>query len=304
MVSLPLSLCVCVCVCARGWACACVGEERFSNSNRIIPSDYRILLLLKMPIPTGERFLQPLFCGTQKGRGTPPDSRSQAHQQSTLQTSVQDDNAETDPSANSPRDWFAFVDLKDAYFHIQIKNTFSKCIDAALSPLRASGMRILNYLDDWLILAQSRETLLSNIDTLLRHLESLGLCVNMQKSILIPSQSITYLGVCFDSVEMQAILSSLRHFRLGSSVHLNKLQRLLEQRHVLIRTDNMSVVSYMNHQGGTRSKPLYEQAADLLLWADRIFLSIRAAHIPRSLEPRDGHAFEERDSPRRVEVAP
>ncbi len=51
----------------------------------------------------GERFLQPVFCGTQKERGTLPDSKSQAHQQSALQTSVQDDNAETDPSANSPR---------------------------------------------------------------------------------------------------------------------------------------------------------------------------------------------------------
>ncbi len=30
-------------------------------------------------------------------------------------------------------------------------HTFSKCIDAAPSPLRSSGMRILNYLDDWLI---------------------------------------------------------------------------------------------------------------------------------------------------------
>ncbi len=89
-----------------------------------------------------------------------------------------------------PGDWFASVDLKDAYFHIQIAphhrrflrfafentayqysvlpsglalapRTFSKCVDAALSPLRASGMRILNYLDDWLILAQSRDTLLS-----------------------------------------------------------------------------------------------------------------------------------------------
>ncbi len=46
-------MCVCVCVCARarGWAGACAGGVRFSNSNRIIPSDYRILLLLKMPIP-------------------------------------------------------------------------------------------------------------------------------------------------------------------------------------------------------------------------------------------------------------
>ncbi len=42
---------MCVFVSVGGWACACVGGERFSNSNRIIPSDYRILLLLKMPIP-------------------------------------------------------------------------------------------------------------------------------------------------------------------------------------------------------------------------------------------------------------
>ncbi len=115
----------------------------------------------------GERFLQPLFCGTQKGWGTPSNSRSQTHQQSALQTSV------------------------------------------------------LDYLDDWLILAQSQDTLLSHIDSLLIHMESLGLCVNMQKSILAPSQSITYLGVCLDSVEMRAaaILSSLRNFREGSSVH-------------------------------------------------------------------------------------
>ncbi len=119
---------------------------------------------------------------------------------------------------------------------LRADGTFPKCMDAALSPLRASGMRILNYLDDWQILTPSRDTLLRHIDTLLRHLESLGLCVNMQKSILIPSQSITYLGVCFDSVEMRVslsqersatILSSLRHFRLGSSVHLKKFQRLL-----------------------------------------------------------------------------
>ncbi len=53
-----MCVCVCarvggrVCVRARGWAGACAGGVRFSNSNRIIPSDYRILLLLKMPIPS------------------------------------------------------------------------------------------------------------------------------------------------------------------------------------------------------------------------------------------------------------
>ncbi len=51
----------------------------------------------------GERVLQPLFRDTQKRRGAPPNSRSQTHQQSAWEASVQDVNAETDPGANSPR---------------------------------------------------------------------------------------------------------------------------------------------------------------------------------------------------------
>ncbi len=213
----------------------------------------------------GERFLQPLFRGTQEGWGAPANSRSQTHKHSALQTSVQDDNAETDPGANSPQGLVCvreFEGLVSVLSHSDstasqtvsevcfrghsvpilpfglalAPRTFSKCVDAALSPLRASGIRILNYLDDWLILAQSRDRLLSHIDSLLIHLESLGLCANRRKSILAPSQSITYLGVCMDSLEMRvrlsreraaAILSYLRHFREGSSVHLKKFQRLL-----------------------------------------------------------------------------
>ncbi len=49
-------------------------------------------------------------------------------------------------------------------------------------PLRSSGRRILNYLDDWLILARSLDTLISHIDSLLIHLESLRLCLNMQRA--------------------------------------------------------------------------------------------------------------------------
>ncbi len=69
-------------------------------------------------------------------------------------------------------------------------------------------------------------------------------------------------------LELEAVFLALKEFRMQ-----------LEQQHVLIRTENTSVVSYINHQGGIRSRALCKQATNLLLWAD-CRLSIRAAHIP------------------------
>ncbi len=117
-------------------------------------------------------------------------------------------------------DWFCSLDLKDTYFHIQIAphhrrflrfafegvayqytvlpfglslapRTFTKCMDAALSPLRQMGIRILNYLDDWLILAQSEVELLSHRTLILSHLERLGLRVNFisQPMNIVPGYS-------------------------------------------------------------------------------------------------------------------
>ncbi len=64
--------------------------------------------------------------------------------------------------------------------------TFTKCMDAALSPLRQMRIRILNYLDDWLILTQSEDELLSHRSFLLSHLECLGLRVNFAKECTVP----------------------------------------------------------------------------------------------------------------------
>ncbi len=327
-------------------------------------------------------------------------------------------------------DWFCSLDLKDAYFHIQIAphhrrflrfalegvayqytvlpfrlslapRTFTKCMDAALSPLRQMGIRILNYLDDWLILAQSEVELLSHRT----HLERLGLRV---KSALSPSQQISFLGtghmreviaperalaiqklaatfksdtarplkvfqrmlglMAAASPVLQLGLLRMRplqrwlkprvphnawshrrlHIRVNqacvtaltpwknprwmekgvamglvhtrkvvttdasntgwgalcegkptfghwskteSGFHINCLEMLavcracqfflpdLIGRHVLIRSDNMSVVSYINHQGGVSSKRLFILAERLLEWAQLNLRSLRAAHL-------------------------
>ncbi len=164
-----------------------------------------------------------------------------------------------------PQDWFAAIDLKDAYFHVSIlprhrpflrfafegrawqyrvlpfglslsPRVFTKVVEGAPTPLREVGVRILNYLDDWLILAQSREQLGDHRDLVLRHLSQLGLRVNWEKSKLSPVQRISFLGVELDSVSMtarlteeraQAVLNCLSSFRGRNVVPLKQFQRLL-----------------------------------------------------------------------------
>ncbi len=157
-------------------------------------------------------------------------------------------------------------DLKDAYFHIQIAphnrpflrfafegvsyqytvlpfglslapRTFTKCMDAALSPLRQMGIRILNYLDDWLVLTLSEVELLYHRSLLLSHLECLGLRVNLAKSALSPSQRISLLGTVFKSVQMRdavtpesapSIQRLVTSLATGASRPLKLFQRMLD----------------------------------------------------------------------------
>ena len=70
--------------------------------------------------------------------------------------------------------------------------------------LHRYGVRMLRYLDDWLILAESRTACLQARDRLLQVCEELGLQVNFKKSSLIPSQDMTYLGMQIQSVRFVA----------------------------------------------------------------------------------------------------
>ncbi|KAI2654804.1 Transposon Ty3-G Gag-Pol polyprotein [Labeo rohita] len=163
------------------------------------------------------------------------------------------------------QDWFVAIDLKDAYFHVSIlprhrpflrfafegrayqykvlpfglslsPRVFTKVAEAALSPLREMGIRILNYLDDWLILAHSWNLVCVHRDMVLNHLAQLGLRVNWEKSKLSPAQRISFLGVELDSVSMsarlspehaQSVLRCVATLRCGSAVPLKQVQRLL-----------------------------------------------------------------------------
>lgn len=77
-------------------------------------------------------------------------------------------------------------------------------MNMALAPLQLQGVCILNYLDDWKIVAQSLEFAISHRDMVLDRLRSSGL------SMLLPGQQIIILGVDPNSRAMRAHLPPTR----------------------------------------------------------------------------------------------
>lgn len=138
-----------------------------------------------------------------------------------------------------PDDWFTSIDLQDAYFHIHIypahrkflrfayqgiayeymtlpfglslaPRVFTKCVEAALNPLRDSGLRIHSYIDDYLLCSHSEALSARDSATLLTHLTDLGFRINYTKSCLTLTQRIEYLGIMIDSVRYRATLTDRR----------------------------------------------------------------------------------------------
>ena len=131
-------------------------------------------------------------------------------------------------AAVQKNDWATSLDLRDAYFHVlmhprsrpwlrftwggRVFQFRSLPFGLSLSPwvftrvtrelaivLRGRGIRIRMYLDDWLVLAQSRAFCLEHTHAVRQAAESLGFSLNWEKSELTPSQTFTYLGMTIDS---------------------------------------------------------------------------------------------------------
>ncbi len=96
--------------------------------------------------------------------------------------------------------------------------TFMKCVDAALVPLRHQGIRIMNYIDDWLILAQLHQLKVRHQDVVLDHMKEMGLRLNAKRSVLSPLQRTTFLGMVWARpvTHCQTVSETVRSY--GSSI--------------------------------------------------------------------------------------
>ncbi len=126
--------------------------------------------------------------------------------------------------------WFATLDLKDAYHHVGLDPytsrfcafrwlgrlivslvlsfglsltpwLFTKVMKVPITKWRSEGVLVVAYLDDLIVMAASKEQLLSHMEVVKRDLEALGLTVNWAKSRWEPQQRGEWLGVTIDTVK-------------------------------------------------------------------------------------------------------
>ena len=164
-----------------------------------------------------------------------------------------------------PGCYMASLDLKDAYWHVPIHRSyrpylafsaggrvfqfrvmpfglniaprvFTRILRPVHQALVREGVQVLMYLDDWLIYASSSEDCLRMVKRTLEVGRGMGLLFNLEKSHLLPTQSLQWLGMSWDSVACDLSLSGenrrrcrMKLFRTvhASSISLRQWESLL-----------------------------------------------------------------------------
>ena len=148
-------------------------------------------------------------------------------------------------------EWVTSVDFKDAYFHIPIQEQSRKYLrfhvqgrtyqfkalpfGLSTAPMEFTvlakevklmaihkGIRIHQYLDDWLVRARSQHLCLQHTQILVKMCQDLGWLVNLEKSELEPKQVFDFVGYQFDlrSGRRQDTSPSITTDLSGPAVHV------------------------------------------------------------------------------------
>ena len=181
----------------------------------------------------------------------------------------------------SKGDYFASVDLKDAYFsipihkeyrkylrfvwngkHYQFKvlpqglasspRVFTKILKPVYATLRKKGHSIAPYIDDSLLNAPTYLDCLRTITDTCFLVDSLGFTINPNKSVLVPVQIITFLGFELNSITMCIRLTRERILNM-SELFTN----LLQKQKITIRQFAQIIGKIVSSEAGAQFAPLF-----------------------------------------------
>lgn len=114
--------------------------------------------------------------------------------------------------------------------------TFTKLMKPIVQNLRKQGISCVNYLDDFLLLGQSKEECSRNLTIATQLIETLGFVVNLEKSAFFPHRKFKFLGFMFDSIHMtlelptekrKRILEWIEYFQSHTYCKIKKLAQFL-----------------------------------------------------------------------------
>lgn len=169
------------------------------------------------------------------------------------------------PDFLQAQDWMAKIDLHQAYFHLPIARSHQRylrllfngklyqmtCLPFGLNSapkafatltnwiaqlMRERGIRVLVYLDDFILAHQNRYTLQTHVAIAVDLLVSLGWKINKDKSVLAPQKSIEFLGVVWDTWKNVKYLPQRLKLKLNNlildalqsqSLSLDQLQKII-----------------------------------------------------------------------------
>ena len=212
-----------------------------------------------------------------------------------------------------PGEWVASIDLSDAYLHIPIHPSSRKylrfCYKAqvfqftslpfglATAPqvftmivkevklmALSRGLRIHQYLDDWLIRSQSQEEAQVNTQAVVELTQSLGWIINQEKSELKPTQVFSFVGYEYHLDSALVKPTQERWLKLQDLILQLKSKRVLTARCLMSLIGLLASTEKMVPEGRLHMRPFqfhlkehwrYPQSLDNLLpWTEAI-----AAHL-------------------------
>lgn len=124
--------------------------------------------------------------------------------------------------------------------------------------LRKIGHENVAYIDDSLLQGDSYEQCMTNIKDTMKLMDSLGLTIHPEKSIIVPTQSIEFVGFLLNSVDMSVKLAPRKVVNL-----IEQASRILKAHQVSIRDFSKLIGTMVAAEPGVKYAALYYKTLEL-----------------------------------------